>query len=1026
MRSFRSRPEVRPLEDRTVPTAGALDTSFDTDGIVLRAFGSAGVSSSATGLAVQPDGKVVLAGGNYYATNNQPGLVVRLNADGSPDPTFDGAGFHEFAVPNVWVAFHAVALQPDGKIVAAGSANVSGNWQVVVARLRFDGTIDTSFGGGDGIVFTDVSAVDDNGNAVALQPDGKIVVAGSTQVQAGSNVSRILVLRYNADGTLDTGFDGDGIATANLGTSDAAATTVLVQPDGKVLAAGHCSTTSLNFGLGLVRFNADGSPDTTFDGDGIVKTPVPNSEFEDLRDAVLLPDGKILGVGVAGIGQFFRPTVLLARYNANGSLDTTFDTDGFVLTDMPANANGGDGNGLALQADGKYVVAGSVSIPGGSRSTVLRYNTDGTLDSTFGPAGQVLFPGGVVTDVVPSDNDRYEAIAVQADGRIVTLGSGGGRVSVARYLGDGKVLAATDDAYTATEDTPLPVAAPGVMANDQIDPSLTADAVLVQGPAHAASFTLNANGSFSYTPTANYHGPDSFTYQLVAGADTSNTATVTLTVQAVNDPPTATDDTYQRPPTSPLAVSAANGVLANDADIDGDTLRAILVSPPAQGSLTLNDDGSFTFTYSAGLTGPVTFTYKVNDGTADGNTATVTLTGPDNQPPVGVPDAYAVPFGNLSVPAPRGVLANDTDPDGDGLTAVLVSPPSIGQLTLSADGSFSYGGFPLGFVGSTTFTYKVGDGTSFGDPATVTLTRYVGVENGVLKIIGTPGADIVRVRPAAGGSVSVLVQGPGVFVSTVLPGIMVPGGVDVRLGDGDDRLDAAWGKKPITAVGGAGNDVLRTGPGNDAVYGDDDLGAGTGNDVIEAGGGRNTVWGGGGDNFIRTGAGPDRIQTGDGRQDIDSGAGNDTVTAGTGDSLITAGAGNDQVTVAGGSNRIEGGAGNDVLVGGTGADLLFGEGGKDLLAGGLGNDLLDGGAGTDILFDGQVSVTNSATDSLAKVLAAYVPLRPVLVSLTGRLSPTPDNAGVDSLVGGLGIDWFWTPGDPDTNDRLAAEPLNGV
>src|SRR4051812_12629800 len=183
MRSVRRcRLNVRALEDRTVPTAGALDTSFDTDGILLRTFGSVR-SSSATGLAIQPDGKLVLAGGNYIAQDNQPGLIARLNADGSPDTTFNGTGFREVALGNTWVAFRGVALQPDGKILVAGAANVSGNWQVVVARLNADGTMDTSFGGGDGIVFTDISPVDDNGNALALQPDGKIVVAGSTQVQ---------------------------------------------------------------------------------------------------------------------------------------------------------------------------------------------------------------------------------------------------------------------------------------------------------------------------------------------------------------------------------------------------------------------------------------------------------------------------------------------------------------------------------------------------------------------------------------------------------------------------------------------------------------------------------------------------------------------------------------------------------------------------------------------------------------------------------------------------------------------------
>jgi Ca2+-binding RTX toxin-like protein len=122
-----------------------------------------------------------------------------------------------------------------------------------------------------------------------------------------------------------------------------------------------------------------------------------------------------------------------------------------------------------------------------------------------------------------------------------------------------------------------------------------------------------------------------------------------------------------------------------------------------------------------------------------------------------------------------------------------------------------------------------------------------------------------------------------------------------------------------------------------------------------------------------------------------------------------------------------GGFGNDVLIGGSGADALFGEGGKDLLVGGLGSDYLDGGAGNDILFDGQVAVTNPTTDSLAKVLASYDPTRrSSLISITNRLVVTPDASGADNLLGGLGIDWFWTNDLLDLTDRRPAEPLNGV
>jgi hypothetical protein len=149
----------------------------------------------------------------------------------------------------------------------------------------------------------------------------------------------------------------------------------------------------------------------------------------------------------------------------------------------------------------------------------------------------------------------------------------------------------------------------------------------------------------------------------------------------------------------------------------------VLVNPPAQGTLTLNDNGSFTYAVPAGLNGSVTFTYKVNDGTVDGSTATVTLTRPADQAPTAVDDAYALPFNSpLTVSAVQGVLANDTDPEGDPITASLVAGPSTGTLTFNADGSFQFA-FPPNFAGPVTFTYQVADGRLAGSIGTVTLTR---------------------------------------------------------------------------------------------------------------------------------------------------------------------------------------------------------------------------------------------------------------------------------------------------------------
>ncbi|MDH3793206.1 MAG: cadherin-like domain-containing protein, partial [Rhodospirillales bacterium] len=226
---------------------------------------------------------------------------------------------------------------------------------------------------------------------------------------------------------------------------------------------------------------------------------------------------------------------------------------------------------------------------------------------------------------------------------------------------------AVDDAYTTDEDTPLNVAAAGVLANDSDPNGDSITAVLVAGPARG-SVTLNTDGSFEYIPDANLNGPDSFTYVANDGALDSNIATVAITVTPVNDAPVAVDDAYATDEDVVLNV-AAPGVLGNDTDADGDPLSAVLDVGPANGTLALNGDGSFTYTPNANFNGPDSFTYHANDGAADSNIATVAITvNAVNDAPVAVDDSYTTTEDTaLSIAAP-GVLGNDSDVDGDPLT----------------------------------------------------------------------------------------------------------------------------------------------------------------------------------------------------------------------------------------------------------------------------------------------------------------------------------------------------------------------
>ncbi len=282
---------------------------------------------------------------------------------------------------------------------------------------------------------------------------------------------------------------------------------------------------------------------------------------------------------------------------------------------------------------------------------------------------------------------------------------------------------ATADTYTTAEDTSLVVAASsGVLSNDtdvENDPLTT---ILVTGPSHG-EITLNSDGSFSYVPNLNYNGPDSFTYKTNDGVADSNEVVVSLTVTPVNDPPVATSDTYTTVEDTSLVVVASSGVLSNDTDVENDPLTAILVTGPSHGVITLNSDGSFSYVPDLNYNGPDSFTYKTNDGIADSNIVAVSMTiTPVNDPPVGVSDSYQVSGGQaLVVSAATGVLVNDSDFDGDRLSAVLVGQPQNGTLTLNSDGSFTYIANPS-FVGSDSFTYVASDGILTSNLVTVNIT----------------------------------------------------------------------------------------------------------------------------------------------------------------------------------------------------------------------------------------------------------------------------------------------------------------
>jgi hypothetical protein len=279
---------------------------------------------------------------------------------------------------------------------------------------------------------------------------------------------------------------------------------------------------------------------------------------------------------------------------------------------------------------------------------------------------------------------------------------------------------AVNDSYSTPQSTAITVQAPGVLANDSGGPGRQ---VVNVTPVTNGILFPGADGAFFYQPNIGFAGNDAFTYQVSDGGLLSNVATVTISVVPPNSPPVATDDAFAVDEGQTLNAGAP-GVLGNDTDANSNPLTAFLISGVSTGTLTaLQPNGSFSFTPpSPEFNGTTSFTYQADDGTARSNTATVTITvNAVNDTPAAQPDSYTtVEDTEISVPA-NGVLGNDTDPDGDTLTAEVAGNVSSGALQLGPNGSFVYRPLP-DFNGTASFTYRAKDAAAQSAPVTVTIS----------------------------------------------------------------------------------------------------------------------------------------------------------------------------------------------------------------------------------------------------------------------------------------------------------------
>ena len=686
---------------------------------------------------------------------------------------------------------------------------------------------------------------------------------------------------------------------------------------------------------------------------------------------------------------------------------------------------------------------------------------------------------------------------------------------------------AVDNAYGTAEDTVLTVATPGILANDSDVDLNPLTSILVTGPSHG-TLTQNTDGSFTYTPAANYNGPDSYTYKANDGTVDSNVATVNITVTAVNDPPVTVDDAYSTAEDTALTV-AVPGILANDTDVEGGPLTSILVTGPSHGTLTQNSDGSFTYTPAANYNGTDSYTYKANDGAADSNVATVNITvTPVNDAPLAANDSYTTPQDTVLTAAAPGVLANDSDVDGGPLTSMLVTGPSHGTLTQNSDGSFTYTP-AANYSGSDSYTYKANDGTVDSNVATVSITvTPVNVPSvqmlndpdrpgkTMLVVTGTNGNDTFQLTPTSNAGEyrlhlnglnlgaysptgSVQVYGDGGVDTFVLNGNSSSNIFEVRsdslvlntlpffdhaiasrqinaLGSGDtitvyggsatidggaagDTLVATGAISHdwrITAqntgsldglvffssveqlVGGAGADTLTT-PDSANTWKIESTNAGTlkntsfsGMETLRGGSAADTfrimpgasfagtLEGGGGADLLDYSAFTTAVT-------VNLGLGTATGVGGvSGFEDISGGDGNDFLVGNAADNDISGGNGDDIILGLSGSDTLSGNAGLDFVAGGSGADLVHGNNTDDILVGGSLTYANESTSIInltaldaimaewRRTLAYSLRIDHLSVNSNGGFNngymlnsnTVVDDGAVDTLIGDTGQDWF--------------------
>lgn len=618
-------------------TAGDLDLSFDNDGKVTTLLG---ISSMMGDMLVQADGKIVAVGG----TEAGEFALTRYNPDGSTDLTFgtNGSTISDFL--GTFDRIVSMVQQPDGSFVVLGISTDNiyygqGNQNYILARYTVDGVLDASFGS-NGNIITDLGGNSEDPKSLIQLNNGQFLVAGD--VPAGNYTSDFALTRYNSNGSLDTSFGTGGTITTNVfastgyGGSTEDVAKVIQLTNGDILIAGTASKNGSNSTYGdfaLARYDGNGSLVAGFGTGGIVTTEF-NGTFPYSQDeaysVVEQNDGKIVVGGSIDFNpndSSYNTDFSLARYNSNGSLDTSFGTNGKVTVNVGAFDKV---KSIIQQSDGKLVAAGTDN----SDFVVMRFNSDGSLDSSFGNGGKVVtdFNGGQEFDVA--------SVVQQGNGDLVVAGTtidattGEYKFAVARYLGSSGVVVGANNApvvsntiyaQAATEDSLFTFTVPANTFSDIDGDALAYTATLTNGNPLPTWLSFNASTqTFSGTPANGDVSNLSLRVTATDGSGANASNNFTLAIANTNDAPILVAPLLSQ---STTADSLFSFTLPTNTfnDIDaGDTLS--LSATLANGSplptwLTFNPN---TQTFSGTPTNAAAGNLSLRVTATDGSGATVT------------------------------------------------------------------------------------------------------------------------------------------------------------------------------------------------------------------------------------------------------------------------------------------------------------------------------------------------------------------------------------------------------------------